>query len=88
MKATYNQETRELIVTSEELEKFQIIIPSQCDDKDYWNTVKGKDGDMLYDINLFDYDEGFQLQYVNLVDDFDGGLECGDDYQLADLTVI
>jgi hypothetical protein len=88
MKATYNQETRELIVTSEEIEKFKIIIPSQCDVNDYWNTVTGRDGIMLYDINLFDYGEGFELQYVNLVDDSDGGLECGDDYQLADLTVI
>lgn len=88
MKAVYNTLTRELIVTSEEISDFKIIISRNCDVQDYWNTVKGRDGDMLYDINLFDYGEGTHLQYVNLVDDGDGGLECGDDYQLADLTII
>lgn len=88
MKAVYNTLSRELIVTSEEIIDFKIIISRNCDVQDYWNTVKGLDGNMLYDINLFDYGEGTYLQYVNLVDDGDGGLECGDNYQLADLIII
>ena len=88
MKATYNEQTRELIVKADDIKDFQTIIPKHFQDEDYWDTVIGKDGNMLYDINLFNYGENFHLQYVNLVDDNEGGLICGDDYKLADLTVL
>lgn len=88
MKGTYNPVTRELIVTGEEIKDFKTIINQTLDDSDYWDTVVGLDGNMLYDINLFEYGEGYKLQYVNLVDDGIGGLECGDNYLLGYLIVI
>lgn len=88
MKATYNEHTRELIVKGDDIQDFQTIIPKLLQAEDYWDTVVGKDGNMLYDINLFSYGEKFHLQYVNLVDDNEGGLICGDNHQLADLTVL
>jgi hypothetical protein len=87
MKATYDLTTRELIVESEEIITLTVVVP-QDQEEDYWNTVKGKDGAMLYDINLFDYGDYLQLQYVDLVTDDDGELTCGDNYQLGSLTVI
>lgn len=87
MKATYNLETRVLVVTSEDTLDFKAIVPRD-QEEDYWNTVLDLCGEPLYDINLFDYGEETNLQYVNLVDDGDGGLECGDEYQLAELTII
>lgn len=86
MKATYDLTTRELIVESEEIISFKAIVP-QDQEEDYWNTVKGKDGAMLYDINLFDYGEELQLQYVDLVTDDHGELTCGDNYRLGELIV-
>lgn len=86
MKATYNIETGELIIQGEDIQKLIVNVPDD-QKEDYWNTVKGLDGKYLYDINLFNYGEETHLQYVNLVDDGDGGLECGDDYQLADLEI-
>jgi hypothetical protein len=86
MTATYDITTGELIVHGEEIISFMAIVPKE-QEEDYWNTVRGRDGDMLYDINLFDYDNGLQLQYVNLVTDDHGELTCGDDYRLAELVV-
>ena len=88
MKAIYNEQTRELIIKGYDIQDFQTVIPEDYTVEDYWDTVIGKDGNMLYDINLFNYGENFHLQYVNLVDDNEGGLQCGDNYQLADLTVL
>jgi hypothetical protein len=86
MRATYNTQTKELIVKGDDIQDFQTII--ETDEQDYWDTVKGKDEQPLYDINLFDYGDNFHLQYVNLVDDNEGGLQCSDNYQLANLTVL
>ncbi len=86
MIATYNPQTKELIVKGDEIQDFQTII--ETDEQDYWDTVKGNEGLPLYDINLFDYGQCYHLQYVNLVDDNEGGLQCGDNYQLASLTIL
>ena len=88
MKGTYNPVTRELILTGEEIRDFKTTINQTLDDSDYWDTVVCLDGDMLYDINLFEYGEGYKLQYVNLVDDGIGNLDIGDNYLLGDLIVI
>lgn len=88
MKGTYNPVTRELIVIGEEIKDFKTIINQTDYDSDYWDTVIGLDGNMLYDINLFEYGEGYKLQYVNLADDGIGNLIIGDNYLLADLIVV
>lgn len=85
MKVTYNLTTRELVVTGDEILKFVAIVPED-QEEDYWNTVMGLDGNMLYDINLYDYGDGIYFQYVNLIDDESGGLTCGDDYQGCDIN--
>jgi hypothetical protein len=87
MKVTYNLTTRELVVIGDDILKFIAIVP-ESQEEDYWNTVMGLDGNMLYDINLFDYGDGICFQYVNLVDDGRGGLECGDNYKGCDINFL
>ena len=87
MEAIYNIKTRQLSIIGGGILPFRVNVPQDQED-DYWNTVNDLRGAPLYDINLFNYGEETNLQYVNLVDDGDGGLECGDDYQLAELTII
>ena len=87
MKATFDLTTRELIVESEEILSFKVVVP-RYEEEDYWDTVIGRDGNVLYDINLYNYGEKLHLQYVDLVTDDDGELTCGDNYQLGSLTVI
>ena len=87
MKAVYNTISKELVVTGEEIQDFKVIIP-QDQEEDYWNTVKDMEGNYIYDINLYNYGDEIQFQYVNLIDDGDGGLECGDDYKSIELITI
>lgn len=87
MKAVYNTTSKELIIKGEKIQDFKVIVPKD-QEKDYWNTVKDRAGNYIYDINLYIYEKERYLQYVNLIDDGGGGLECGDDYKSIELITI
>lgn len=97
MKATYNLETRVLVVSGKEILPFTAIVPEN-EFYEYWDTVVGLDGNSLYDINIwFDHfddtnhsinnPKNWQAQYVDLVGEGDD-IRVGDDYRQLELTVI
>lgn len=96
MKATYNLETRVLVVSGREILPFTAIVPEN-QFYDYWDTVVGLDGNSLYDINIWfdhfddiDHSENnpknWQAQYVDLVGEEDD-IRVGDDYRQMELIV-
>lgn len=97
MKATYNLETRVLVVSGKEILPFTVIIPEN-EFYEYWDTVEDLNGNSLYDINIwFDHfddidhsinnPKNWQAQYVDLIGEGDG-IRVGNDYRQLELTVI
>jgi len=97
MKATYNLETRVLVVSGKEILPFTVIIPEN-EFYDYWDTVEDLNGNPIYDINIwFDHfddidhsinnPKNWKAQYVDLIDEGDG-IKVGNNYRKLELTVI
>ncbi len=98
LKATYDLDTKVLTIFGNNIKTFVETI----DEMGEWRTVNDTDGVPLFDVQL-DFDdsidenkntilnvENYNLQYVNLVKAQDGfiGVEMGDNWQNAELTII
>jgi len=59
----YNPSIGKLKVSASDIQDFQVIIPEN-EDADYWDTVKGLDGNYLYDINLYYFGGEMYFQYT------------------------
>jgi hypothetical protein len=59
----YNPSIGKLKVSASDIQDFQVIIPEN-EDADYWDTVKGLDGNYLYDINLYYFGGDMYFQYT------------------------
>jgi len=88
MEAIFNTKTKQLTITGTEIKDFDEIVPND-DEQDYWNCIYDKsNGNAIYDINLYIYHNQYNLQLVNLIDNNEGEIIMGHDYQTIQLTII
>ena len=88
MEAIFNTKTKQLFITDPEIKEFDEIVPAD-DEQDYWNCLYDKsNGKAIYDINLYIYNNEYNLQSVNLIDNNEGEIIIGDDYKTIQLTII
>lgn len=88
MEAIFNTKTKQLYITDPEIKEFDEIVPADYE-QDYWNCLYDKsNGKAIYDINLYIYNNEYNLQSVNLIDNNEGEIIIGDDYKTIQLTII